>query len=138
MSFEAFCRECDRHFADPAAKVNHVALFHYGITPQPPAIPETIFYAINASNPQVKAKTCPVCWLHFPNLAHCIAHVADKHPVKPITTSSAPTRDHVVADWKELAKAQYPKYFNEFQRSDDDSDFEVQSVDFSDIDSFRV
>ncbi|KAF1764620.1 hypothetical protein GCK72_004569 [Caenorhabditis remanei] len=110
MSFETFCRECYIHFPDPSFKGQHILLHHKGIPPPPPAIPETMFFLMHSTNPAVKARTCPFCFLHFDSQSRCAGHIKSKHPLPPVTLATHPTTAAVLQQWELFAEAVYPGY----------------------------
>ncbi|CAL2052635.1 unnamed protein product [Caenorhabditis brenneri] len=110
MSFSAYCRDCGIHFADPHAKNQLVATVHHGIVPKNPAISEGVFYIINAHVPQVRARTCPVCLVHFSILSLCIEHVDLKHPSDRSTLR--PTKEIVIYEWERLVETVFPGSFS--------------------------
>ena len=114
MSFNTYCRECATHFADTFTKNQHVNVVHHGIPPPNPNIPEELFYTINSHVPQVRAKTCPVCLVHFPSLTSCVCHVDNHHPIARNSKHGClfrPTKEIVIYEWERLVEAVYPGSF---------------------------
>ncbi|KAF1759212.1 hypothetical protein GCK72_015673 [Caenorhabditis remanei] len=97
-------------FQTPHSKVN---TYCYGITPPPPAIPEPMFYLMHCSNPMKKARTCPVCWLHFDNLSRCAGHISSRHPAATFPSAIHPISIDVIRQWGQLAETVYPGYLRE-------------------------
>ncbi|KAF1754594.1 hypothetical protein GCK72_021157 [Caenorhabditis remanei] len=111
MSFNAYCRECATHFADPFTKGQHVNIVHYGVPPPDPEISEDTFYAINSHVPQVRVKTCPVCLIHFSSLSACVFHVDTCHPSQQSCSLFRPTKEAVIYEWERLVEVIYPGTF---------------------------
>ena len=112
MSFSSYCRECATHFADPCSKNQHVAIVHYGVVPPNPEISEELFYSITSHVPQVRARTCPVCLIHFPSLGSCVFHVDNNHPTPTTCSLLRPTKEAVIYEWERLVEAVFPGAFS--------------------------
>ncbi|PIC13493.1 hypothetical protein B9Z55_027625 [Caenorhabditis nigoni] len=112
MSFSSYCRECATHFADQSMKNQHVSIVHHGITPPNPAISEDLFYCINSHVPQVRARTCPICLIHFADLGACIFHVDGNHPTRNSCSLLRPTKEAVIFEWERLVETVFPGAFS--------------------------